>query len=275
MEHGRMPVEHHGLVLLAVDVDDLLAFGDGGKRLAGNLQFGQSLGCGVQLAEAAINEHQARHAAAIGGDALVAAGDHLAHGGEIIHPIHRADDEFAIVGFFHLTVFPNYHRSDRLRALYMGDIEALDAPGQVGKGKRVLESGLLGVVADQINERALFTTLGNQDLDAALALFREQLFQHDAVFEIYGHVDVARHILLINVELLKQRGKKFAGMKFAAGLKLRNLFPEEFTAVKHATRAQVEEVDGEHVVFKVIAESIGVVAIHHGDTLLLLQLLHG
>ena len=39
VQHGRAAVEDDGLVLLAVDVDDLFALGDGGERLQGDAEL--------------------------------------------------------------------------------------------------------------------------------------------------------------------------------------------------------------------------------------------
>ena len=54
------------------------------------------------------------------------------------------------------------------------------------------------------------------------------------------------------------------------------VFPEEFAAVDDFAGANVEEIDGEAAVFKVIAEDVGVVALFGGgDALLFLELVDG
>jgi hypothetical protein len=53
------------------------------------------------------------------------------------------------------------------------------------------------------------------------------------------------------------------------------VFPEEFAAVDDAAAAHVEQIYGEHAIFIVIAEDVGVVAFGGGDALAFLQLLDG
>ena len=63
MQHRRMALEDHRLLLIAVTVDDLFAFGDGGKRRhsdasGSEVQRFESFGGGVKLAESAIDEDE-------------------------------------------------------------------------------------------------------------------------------------------------------------------------------------------------------------------------
>ena len=53
------------------------------------------------------------------------------------------------------------------------------------------------------------------------------------------------------------------------------VFPEQVAAVDDFAAAHVEEVHGEHVVFEVEAEDVGVVVVGGGDALLVLHLVHG
>ena len=126
----------------------------------------------------------------------------------------------------------------------MRDVEALDALGEFGEGERVLEGflnrarirfhysetlvvGLLGVVAGEINEFALFSALRNGDVDArgssafAGELLAERFFEFFAVFEVDGDVDVARDIRLRQIELLDEGGEEFAGMERLVDVDLR------------------------------------------------------
>jgi hypothetical protein len=59
MQDGRAAVEDDGVVFLAVEIDDFLALGDGGQRLAGEAERLESFGRGVELAQAAVNEDEA------------------------------------------------------------------------------------------------------------------------------------------------------------------------------------------------------------------------
>ena len=113
--------------------------------------------------------------------ALVAARDHFAHGGEIVHALDCRDDELAVVGFLHLAVFPHHHRGHGFRSLNVGDVETLDALGEFGQGERVLQGfldgagvglehaetlvvRLLGVGAGQVDEVALVAALRDGDV---------------------------------------------------------------------------------------------------------------
>ena len=58
MQHRRAAVENDGLVFIAVDVNDLFLFGDGGERLRGQAEGFESIGGGVKLAQAAIDKNQ-------------------------------------------------------------------------------------------------------------------------------------------------------------------------------------------------------------------------
>ena len=95
------------------------------------------------------------------------------------------------------------------------------------------------------------------------------------IFKIHRHKNIFGHVLLVNINLLQQRGEEFAGIETLAGLLLRQVFPEEFAAIKNFSAAQMEDIHGEHLVFKVVAEDVLIVAFNGGHALLFLQLLHG
>jgi hypothetical protein len=139
--------------------------------------------------------------------ALVAAADDLAHGGEVVDAGDGLDLELAVVGLLHRAVFPDDHGGDGLGALDVGDVEALDARGRLFEGERVLQRfldgldagledaealvvGLLGVEADEVDEGALFAALRGEDLDAMAGAFRQQVGEHGAVGEVDGDEDV-------------------------------------------------------------------------------------
>ncbi len=77
-------------------------------------------------------------------NALVAARNHFAQGGEIVHPIHGADDELPVIGFLHAAIFPDDHGRDGFCALNVRNVEALYSPRKFGKAKRVLQCFLDG-----------------------------------------------------------------------------------------------------------------------------------
>ena len=61
MKDGRAAVEDNGLVFVAVEVNDLFSFCYGRERLRGEAEGFERLGCGVELAQAAVDEDQRRH----------------------------------------------------------------------------------------------------------------------------------------------------------------------------------------------------------------------
>ena len=70
-----------------------------------------------------------------------------------------------------------------------------------------LHVGLLGVLAGQIDQRALFAALRNGDLDAMAGALGEQCGECFAVVEVGGDEDGARNVVLVDVELLEEGGK--------------------------------------------------------------------
>ena len=61
VQYRRVMIERDRFVLLAVDIDNFFTLGDRGQRLVDDLQGFERLGCGMQLAEAAVDQHQAGH----------------------------------------------------------------------------------------------------------------------------------------------------------------------------------------------------------------------
>ena len=206
MQHRRTAVEDDGIVFLAVEVDDLFAFGDRGEWLSGNAYSLERGSCGVKLAESAVDEDEAGHRLVFFGDAFVAAADDLAHGGEIVDALDGLDLKFAVVGLLHRAVFPDDHGGDGFRALDVGDVEALDAAGEFGEGEDVLQGfldcllagledaealvvALLGVLAGEVDERALFSALGDGEFDFVPGAFAEQSRKGRAVGKVDRDVD--------------------------------------------------------------------------------------
>ena len=160
--------------------------------------------------------------------ALVAAADDLAHGGEIVHAGDGLDLELAVVGLLHRAVFPDDHGGDGFGALDVGDVEALDAAGEFFERERVLQRfldglhvglhhaealvvGLLGVEADEVDEGALLAALRGENLHAAGGSFGQQLGKNSAVREVDRDEDGARDVVLVEVELFEQRGEEGGG----------------------------------------------------------------
>ena len=55
LEHGRAAIEQNWFILVAKNLESLLAFGEGGQRLVEDPEGFQRGGGGVELAEAAVN----------------------------------------------------------------------------------------------------------------------------------------------------------------------------------------------------------------------------
>ena len=66
---------------------------------------------------------------------------------------------------------------------------------------------LLCILADQVDQRSLVAALRCKDLHPATALRAQQTSERGAVGELKGHIDGARHVGLVEVELL-QKGRK-------------------------------------------------------------------
>ena len=156
--------------------------------------------------------------------------DDFAHGGEIVYAEHGHDFEFAVGGLVHLAVFPDHERGHGLRALNVGDVEALDAAGELGEHQGVgegllngfargledaeaLRVGLLGVLAGEVDEGSLFSALRDGDLDAVAGALGEQSGQGFAVVEVDRHEDGAGDVVLVDVELLEEGREHIAGVE--------------------------------------------------------------
>ncbi len=110
----------------------------------------------------------------------------------------------------------------------MGDVEALDTGGEVGEVEGVLEGlgdgalrgledaealvvGLLGILADEVDEGALFAALRGGELDAVFGAKGELFGEEGAVWEVDGNVDGAGNVGLVEVELLQESGEEVGG----------------------------------------------------------------
>ena len=185
VEDRGAAVQDDGLVFLPVDVDDLFFFGDGGERLEGDPDlFKRGVG-GVELAEAAVYEDERGEEFFLVEQAFVATLDDFTHAGEVVIAGDGFDLEFAVVGLLHGAIFPDDHGGYGFCALDVGDVEALDAGGELSECEGVLQGllngflvrledaealviGLLGVLADEVYERAFIAALGGGELNAML-----------------------------------------------------------------------------------------------------------
>src|SRR5215472_19375656 len=259
VQHRRVAFERIRLVFVAEHIQKLFFLGDACERLVDDFEFLKRLGASMQLPDAAIDENQTRHGFAFIAQAAIPAFDGLAHARKIIaeQPLgfvaplrHRfaANDEFAIVGFFHAAVFPHDHRGNRIRSLNMRNIERFNSLRRFRKAERgfhrlgdrfrtglqyaeALDEGMLGVLFDQFKEGVFLPALWVQDFDAMARVLAQNIFQQRALLEPYRHVYVARQIGGIEVKLLEKGSEKFGGIECV------EIFPVEITPVDHPSAA--------------------------------------
>ncbi len=115
----------------------------------------------------------------------------------------------------------------------MGDVEALDAAREFFESEGVLQGfldgldagledaealvvGLLGVLADEVDEGALFATLGCENFDAAVGALGEEFGEDDAVGELDGDEDRAGDVVLVEVELFEEGGEELCRVEGGA-----------------------------------------------------------
>jgi hypothetical protein len=72
---------------------------------------------------------------------------------------------------------------------------------------------LVRVLAGEIDEGFLVAALGNGNFDFVACALGKQGGQRRAVVEVDRHEDGARHVLLVDVELLEEGGEDRAGME--------------------------------------------------------------
>ena len=132
---------------------------------------------------------------------------------------------------------------------------------------------MFGVGPDQVHQRLFLPALRRADLHASAvrraALLAQQLLQRLAVLEIHRHVNLRRDELLVEIELLQQRGEELRLVEFLLVL------PEELAPVDDLAVAQVKQVQRHQRRFRVAAENVDVVALGGRHLLPLFDLLDG
>src|ERR1022692_1586030 len=128
---------------------------------------------------------------------------------------------------------------------------------------------VLGVGLHQVEHGLLLAALRRVNLDLAVALFRKQLFQRLAIFEIHGNVNDRGHVAFVEIDLLQQRGKELRLVVLLL------ILPEVFAAVHDLAIAQVEDIQRHQRRLGVDGENIDIVALGRGHLLALVEFLHG
>jgi len=138
----------------------------------------------VELAEAPVDQDQVGEGFLFFLEAAITALNDFLHAREIVISPFATNDELAIAGFFHPPVFPHNHRSHRVGALQMGDIEALDSARRLRQPEGLLErvdnrlraglqrpeallEGVARILFNQLQEGVLRAPLRHQNFDAA------------------------------------------------------------------------------------------------------------
>ena len=161
------------------------------------------------------------------GEALEAAGQHLAHRGEVVLALDGADAEAAVLVVARAAVLEHHHRGHRVAALDRRDVVALDAARAFRQVELVLEhrERRLGLVAvgepahAVHRERLVRVLLGGRDqgaqlaalrdgdLDGAAALRAQRLAQLLAVGGRVREQHAARHVRRRLEELREERAQ--------------------------------------------------------------------
>ncbi len=87
----------------------------------------------------------------------------------------------------------------------------------LGGTRKRWDVGLLGVLGGEVDEGAFFAALGNGEFDAAPDTFAQKRGESFAVGEVDRNEDGARHVGLVDVELLEQGGEGRAGVEVGFG----------------------------------------------------------
>src|SRR5829696_5467505 len=208
----------------------------------GDAELVQRPGCGCDLGRTAVDDHQGRSVgklarsarcridqqrpslsvfsalAAREGSAVVQkapkpAGDDFVHRRDIVLAVDVPDDEATVLTLPWQPVFEDHHRGHHLRALQVGDVEALDpqrrrgqierlpelfespiAGGQItGPRRLVPNQRLSGIPGDRVHQRPLVTPVRHLDLDCRTAAFGEQPGQGVQRLGQHRHQDLARY----------------------------------------------------------------------------------
>ena len=113
----------------------LLTFGEGGQRQVETERVEGGHG-GVELADAAVDQHQIRHRPLLVPQPSVTAAYRLGDRREIINPVDSTDVEAAVLTLVHAPVLPHHARGGGLTSPSVRDVEALDVGHRAGQTER-------------------------------------------------------------------------------------------------------------------------------------------
>ena len=206
------------------------------------------------------------------------------HGGEVVGPLHGFDAEVAVLPVGALAVDHDHHGAHGLRALGVGYVVALDAPGRVGQPQclgqlRQRPDGALpaveqplfplgglvpGVFHGHLGELELVPPHGAQQVYPAARRLGQQLLQHVLFRRIGGEQDLLGRLVAVGVVLQHELGEYVAG-----GLAAR-AFQQEVLRADEPARAHDQQLH--HAVQPRVQAGDDVpVSLGGGDGLLLLH----
>ena len=213
-----------------------------------------------------------------------ATADDLRHGGEVVGPLHGLDAEVTVFLLGGQTALEHHHAGHAQNALRVGNIVALDAPGQVGqvkglhqllhgqRGAHVLDllalvmmiQRVLGVLLGQLHQLQLVAPLGHGQGDRPALAQPEPLLQllHRLGKGLRQHVagDQMLVVVILGQELAQDLGRFLA----AAALH------QDGAAFLHAAAPDMGQLHhgvllvhghGQHVLLHVLGLD-GVLALH-------------
>src|ERR1051325_1790665 len=152
----------------------LRALGDPDHAYLVQAEVGEHAARDADLTLAAVDEDEIGHLAGFGGDALVAALEHLAHRAVVVPGRDAANVEAPVLRLLHLLAVVDHARSHRRLTHRVADVEALDAARALGKRERLAqrrEARLLrGAVAHALRDRELGVLARHVEPHSALAV---------------------------------------------------------------------------------------------------------
>ncbi len=190
--------------------------------------------------------------------------------GEVVGALDGLDPEPAVLARARLAVLEDDHAADRLAALEVADVVALDAqrrPGQSERLGELLEGGqrlalvgqparllagerLAGVAGGQDQELALLPALRDAEVDRPAATLGEERLEDRGLGDGRRHVDLARDRAGPGVVLLEEAGQDLVVGRLAGGIEQEDVAPD------HLAVADDEQLDGRLVVLAGQAEHV-------------------
>ena len=204
------------------------------------------------------------------GRALEAPAQHLLDRGHVVGALDGLDLELAVAALLRLAVLEHHHRADRVGALGVRDIVALDPRRQPRQPQQVAHLGQPGdgallaveplqpdllqllarVLGRQLDQLALLAAPRHLDLDLVAALLAQPLLDDQRLLDMIGQQDVRRHLGGAVVELGQERGQQMLVVLVLGVLERERLRADQLAAADvedlHHRRAILAR-EGDHI----------------------------